>query len=82
MELAEVAILLREIVDICPSLQGSTFTLLPQKAKPSFKGYHINIKANFSKESIGCLRKIVEGHDLVMEIKTGAIIIYETRGYR
>lgn len=82
MELAEVAILLREIVDICPSLQGSTFTLLPQKVKPTFKGYHINIKADFSKESIGCLRKIVEGHDLVMEIKTGVIIIYETRGYR
>jgi hypothetical protein len=82
MQLAEVAILLREIVDRCPKLEGSTFTLLPQKTKPSFKGYHINIKDNFTKESIGCLRKIVEGHDLVMEIKTDYIVIYETRGYR
>jgi hypothetical protein len=82
MQLAEISILLREIVDRCPSLEGSTFTLLPQKAKPSFRGYHINIKGNFSKENIGSLRRIVEGHDLVMEIKTDFIIIYETRGYR
>ncbi len=80
MQLAEVAILLREIVDRCPTLEGSTFTLLPQKAKPSFMGYHINIKGNFSNENIGCLRKIVEGHDLIMEIKSDYIIIYESRG--
>jgi hypothetical protein len=82
MDLAQIAILLREIVDICPSLDGSTVTLLPQKAKPSFRGYHIKIKAPFLKESIGCLRKIAEGHDLVLEIKTDFIIIYETRGFR
>jgi hypothetical protein len=82
MQLAEVAILLREIVDRCPDLDGSTFTLLPQKAKPTFRGYHINIKGNFSKENISGLRKIVEGHDLVMDIRTDFIVIYETRGYR
>ncbi len=81
MKLAEIAILLREIVDRCPSLEGSTFTLVPQKAMyPLFKGYHINIKANISKENIGCLRRIVEGHDLVMQIKTDSVIVYETRG--
>ena len=81
MKLAEIAILLREIVDRCPSLEGSTFTLIPQKAMyPLFNGYHINIKANISKESTGCLRKIVEGHDLVMQIKTDSVIVYETRG--
>ena len=64
MKFAEIAILLREIVDTCPSLDGSTVTLIPQKAMfPLFKGYHINIKGNLSKESIGGLRKIVEGHD-------------------
>jgi hypothetical protein len=31
-------------------------------------------------ESIGALRKIVEGHDLVMQIKADAVIVYETRG--
>ena len=82
MQLAEVAIVLREIVDRCPGLDGSTFTLLPQKAKPTFRGYHINIKGDFSKEDIGGLRKIVEGHDLVMDIKTDFLVIYETRGYR
>jgi len=82
MQLAEISILLREIVDRCPSLEGSTFTLLPQKAKPTFRGYHINIKGNFSKENIGGLRKIVEGHDLVMDIKTDCIVIYETTGFR
>jgi hypothetical protein len=82
MKLAEAAILLREIVDRCPSLEGSTFTLLPQKAKPSFKGYSIHIKGIFSRENIGGLRKIVEGHDLVMDIKADSIIIYETRGFR
>jgi hypothetical protein len=81
MKLAEVAILLREIVDRCPGLEGSTFTLIPQKAiHPLYSGYHINIKANISKESIGCLRKIVEGHDLVMQIKTDSVVVYETRG--
>ncbi|MGA2387033.1 MAG: hypothetical protein ABSG33_10935 [Candidatus Bathyarchaeia archaeon] len=81
MKLAEIAILLREIVDRCPNLEGSTFTLIPQKAVyPLFNGYHINIKTNISKESIGCLRKIVEGHDLVMQIKTDSVIVYETRG--
>ena len=80
MKLAEIAILLREIVDRCPGLEGSTFTLIPQKAMyPLFNGYHINIKANISKESIGCLRRIVEGHDLVMQIKTDSVIVYETR---
>jgi len=29
MELAEIAILSREIADTCPGLEGSTFTLLP-----------------------------------------------------
>lgn len=82
MKLAEVAILLREIVDRCPGLEGSTFTLLPQKAKPTFRGYHINIKGTFSREDVGGLRKIVEGHDLVMEIKSDYIIIYETTGFR
>ena len=80
MKLAEIAVLLREIVDACPSLDGSTFTLIPQKAiYPLYEGYHIIIKANFSPASIGCLRKIVEGHDLVMQIKTDSIVIYETR---
>jgi hypothetical protein len=82
MLLAEAAILMREIADRCPSLEGSTFTLLPQKAKPAFRGYSINIKGIFSKENIGGLRKIVEGHDLVMNIKTDGILIYETRGFR
>jgi hypothetical protein len=80
MKLAEIAVLLREIVDRCPNLEGSTFTLMPQKAMyPLFNGYHINIKTNISKESIGCLRKIVEGHDLVMQIKADSVIVYETR---
>jgi hypothetical protein len=82
MQLAEVAILMREIADKCPGLEGSTFTLLPQKAKPAFMGYSLNIKGNFAKEDIGGLRKIVEGHDLVMGIKADCIIIYETRGFR
>ena len=80
MKLGEIAILLREIVDRCPSLEGSTFTLTPQKAVyPLFKGYHITIKENLSKESIGCLRRIVEGHDLVMQIKTDSVVVYESR---
>jgi len=80
MKLAEIAILLREIVDRCPSLEGSTFTLIPQKATyPLYNGYHINIKTNITKESVGGLRKIVEGHDLVMQIKIDSIVIYETR---
>jgi len=80
MKLAEIAVLLREIVDRCPSLDGSTITLIPQKVMyPLFQGYHINIKANLTKESIGCLRKIVEGHDLVMQIKTNSVVVYETR---
>jgi hypothetical protein len=80
MKLAEIAILFREIVDTCPSLEGATLTLTPQKAMyPLYKGYHISIKTNISKEIIGCLRKIVEGHDLVMQIKTDSVVIYETR---
>ncbi len=80
MKFAEVALLLREIVDRCPSLDGSTISLVPQKAQfPLYEGYHVNIKANFSKESIGGLRKIVEGHDLVMQIKSDCIIVYESR---
>jgi hypothetical protein len=82
MQLAEVAILMREIVDRCPGLNGATFTLLPQKAKPTCMGYSINIKGNFSREDISGLRKIAEGHDLVMDIKTDYIVIYETRGFR
>ncbi|MGA2681109.1 MAG: hypothetical protein ABSF44_04830 [Candidatus Bathyarchaeia archaeon] len=81
MKLAEIAILLREIVDRCPNLEGSTFTLIPQRAMyPLFNGYHINIKTNITKENVGCLRKIVEGHDLVMQIKPDSVIVYETRG--
>jgi hypothetical protein len=80
MKFAEIAVLLREIVDRCPSLDGSTITLVPQKAMyPLFLGYHINIKANFTKESMGSLRKIVEGHDLVMKIKTDSVVVYENR---
>jgi hypothetical protein len=80
MKFAEVAILLREIVDRCPGLDGSTITLIPQKAiYPLYKGYHINIKAAVSKESLGNLRKIVEGHDLAMKIKVDSVIVYETR---
>jgi len=82
MQLAEVAILMREIADKCPGLGDSSFTLLPQKAKPSFKGYSLTIKGSFEREDIGGLRKIVEGHDLVMNIKADNIIIYETRGFR
>jgi hypothetical protein len=70
MKFAEIAILLREIVDRCPGLDGATITLIPQKAiYPHYQGYHINIKANFTKENLGGLRKIVEGHDLIMQIK-------------
>jgi len=80
MKFAEIAVLLREIVDSCPSLDGATITLIPQRAMyPLFQGYHINIKANFSKESMSCLRKIVEGHDLVMQIKSDSVVVYETR---
>ena len=80
MKFAEIAVLLREIVDRCPDFNGSTITLIPQKAMyPLFEGYHINIKANLTMESMSCLRKIVEGHDLVMKIKTDSIVVYETR---
>jgi hypothetical protein len=82
MQLAEIAILMREITDRCPSLDGCTFTLLPQKAKPTFRGYSLNIKGVFSRENIGGLRKIIEGHDLVMIIKAESIVIYETMGFR
>jgi hypothetical protein len=80
MHFAEAAILLREIVDRCPGLNGSTITLIPQKAiYPLFKGYHINIKASCNKDDLGCLRKIVEGHDLVMKIKVDSVVIYDPR---
>jgi hypothetical protein len=80
MKFAEVAVLLREIVDRCPSLDGATITLVPQKAMfPHYQGYHINIKGNLSKESMGGLRKIVEGHDLMMQSKSEAVIVYESR---
>ncbi|MGA3059263.1 MAG: hypothetical protein ABSD92_02725 [Candidatus Bathyarchaeia archaeon] len=80
MKFAEIAILLREIVDSCPGLDGATITLIPQRANyPLYKGYHINIKANLSKESMSGLRKIVEGHDLVMQIKSDSVTVYETR---
>ena len=81
MKLAEIAILIREIVDRCPGLDGATITLIPQKAMyPLYRGYHINIKvAEISKESMGGLRKIVEGHDLSMKIKVDSVIIYEAR---
>ena len=80
MKFAEVAIMLREIVDRCPSLDGSTILLTPQKAMYHlFEGYHMYIKASFTNESVGCLRKIIEGHDLIMKIKTDAIVIYESR---
>jgi hypothetical protein len=80
MKFAEIAILLREIVDRCPGLEGATITLTPQKAMyPLFQGYHISIKANISQESMGCLRKIVEGHDLMMKTKADALLIFESR---
>jgi len=80
MKFAEVAVLLREIVDGCPTLDGATIMLIPQRAMyPLYNGYHINIKAYVTKESMSCLRKIVEGHDLVMQIKSDSVIIYETR---
>lgn len=82
MQLAEVAILMREIVDKCPTIDGATFTILPQKAKPTYRGYSITIKGVFSRDDISGLRKIVEGHDLVMDIKTEYLVIYETRGFR
>ncbi|MCL2476110.1 hypothetical protein [Candidatus Bathycorpusculum sp.] len=80
MKFAEIAILLREIVDRCPGLDGNTITLIPQKAMyPAYQGYHINIKGNVSKECLGGLRKIVEGHDLAMQIKADCVVVYETR---
>jgi len=80
MKLGEIAVLLREIVDRCPTIDGATITLVPQKAMfPLFIGYHINIKATFTPESTGCLRRIVEGHDLAMKIKSDSILIYEAR---
>jgi hypothetical protein len=80
MKFAEIAILLREIVDRCPSLDGSTITLIPQKAMyPLFQGYHINIKGNITQEGMGCLRRIVEGHDLLMKTKADSLLIYESR---
>jgi hypothetical protein len=80
MKFAEAALLLREIADRCPGLEGSVITLIPQKAiYPHYQGYHINIKANFSRECMGGIRKIVEGHDLMMQVKADAVIVYESR---
>lgn len=80
MKFAEVAILLREVIDRCPGLDGSVITLIPQKAMyPLYAGYHLNIKASFNSEITGCLRKIVEGHDLSMKIKSDSILIFEVR---
>jgi hypothetical protein len=80
MKFAEISVLLREIVDRCPGLDGSTITLIPQKAMyPLYEGYHINIKANLSQDSMGCLRKIVEGHDLILKIKADSVVVYESR---
>ena len=82
MKFAEIAILLREIVDRCPGLDGSTITLIPQKAVfHLFSGYHIVIKAKFTQDDVGCLRRIVEGHDLAMKIKVNSITIFEARPF-
>jgi hypothetical protein len=80
MKFAEAAILLREISDRCPGLEGCTITLIPQKAiYPHYQGYHLNIKGNLNRDSQGGLRKIVEGHDLMMQIKADAVIVFESR---
>jgi hypothetical protein len=80
MKFAEVAILLREISDRCPGLEGCTITLIPQKAMyPHYQGYHITLKAPSTAKIMGGLRKIVEGHDLMMQIKADAVIVYESR---
>jgi hypothetical protein len=80
MKIAEIAILMREIADRCPSLEGATFTLVPQKAAfPAYRGYHINIKGNLDNDIIGCLRRIVEGHDLEMKIKSDSVLIFYAR---
>ncbi|MDR0372539.1 MAG: hypothetical protein LBI79_03110 [Nitrososphaerota archaeon] len=80
MKFAEIAILLREIIDSCPGLDGNVITLIPQKAMyPAYQGYHINIKGNVSRECLGGLRKIVEGHDLAMQIKADCVVVYEAR---
>ncbi len=59
---------------------GAQLHLVPQKAMyPLYEGYQINIKANLTQESMGCLRKIVEGHDLILKIKADSVVIYESR---
>ncbi|MDR1991974.1 MAG: hypothetical protein LBQ98_00480 [Nitrososphaerota archaeon] len=80
MKFIEVVILLKEIADSCPGLDGNIITLIPQKAMyPAYQGYHINIKGNVAKECIGGLRKIVESHDLAMQIKVDCVVVYEAR---
>jgi len=52
MKFAEIAILLREIVDRCPGLDGATITLIPQKAMyPLYNGYHITSRQTFQRKA-------------------------------
>jgi hypothetical protein len=76
----EAILLVKEIIEKCPALDGSMIMLSPSNANyPLFEGYHIHVKSRFTNESLGCLRKTVDMHDLSTKMETDAVIIFEPK---
>ena len=70
--------LLKEILDNCPALNGSTITLMPPESSdvPS-KGYQIHIKPVPNEEVLCCLRGIAEKHNIALRQEKQLLSIYE-----
>ncbi len=78
---SEAVALLKDIYDGCPFFDGMAISLIPPDSEsvPS-KGFQIHIKCSFCRdESIDCLEKIAEKHNVAIKQEDTVLIIYKPK---
>ncbi len=79
MDRKQIAILFKEMFDVCPKLEGKPFVLMPPNSDDILsKDYQIHIVSELDEDTLLCIRRIVKKHgNLAITEQKNLTVIYE-----
>lgn len=82
MDRVEAVALLKELFDMCPSLEGKSFAIMPPQADSLLsKDHQIHITTTLNEETLLCVRRAIKRHDhLALLEEKDRIILYRPAG--
>ncbi len=82
MNLQEIIVLMKELGDKCPKLEGNDFLIAPSKIpKSHVEGYEIHITGKFDDETRKCINDIAIEQKLSVTMEQTSAMIYKKKPF-